>query len=47
MGKVDLSPNTMTKLCGDELVVMVVPDKIFIVLHTDYGEIMQYVPEMI
>lgn len=40
----DISPNTMTKLNKDERVALAVLDKICNVLNTDYGDIMQYVP---
>ena len=41
----DLAPNTMTKLRRDEALAMSVLDKICATLHTDYGEIMQYIPD--
>lgn len=40
-----LAPNTMTKLRRDEPVAMTVLDKICETLNTDYGEIMQYMPD--
>ena len=39
-----LAPNTMTKLRRDEPVAMTVLDKICETLNTDYGDIMQYMP---
>ena len=41
----DLAPNTMTKLRRDEPVAMIVLEKICTVLHTDFGDIMTYVPQ--
>lgn len=40
-----LAPNTMTKLRRDEPVAMTVLDKICETLNTDYGDIMQYIPD--
>jgi len=40
-----LAPNTMTKLRRDEPVAMVVLDKICSTLNTDYGDIMQFIPD--
>lgn len=40
----DLAPNTMTKLRRDEPVAMIVLEKICGAIETDFGEIMQYVP---
>ena len=40
-----LAPNTMTKLRRDEPVAMMVLDKICETLNTDYGDIMQYMPD--
>lgn len=40
----DIAPNTMTKLRRDEPVTFAVLDKICKTLHTDYGDIMQYIP---
>jgi len=40
-----LAPNTMTKLRRDEPVAMTVLDKICETLNTDYGDIMQYMPD--
>ena len=39
-----LAPNTMTKLRRDEPVAMTVLDKICETLNTDFGDIMQYMP---
>lgn len=41
----DIAPNTLTKLRRDEPVSFAVLDKICKVLHTDYGDIMQYIEE--
>ncbi len=41
----DLAPNTMTKLRRDEPVAMIVLEKICATLHTDFGDIMSYVPD--
>ena len=41
----DIAPNTMTKLRRDEPVTFAVLDKICKTLHTDYGDIMQYIDE--
>ena len=43
--QVGLAPNTMTKLRRDEPVAMVVLDKICSTLNTDYGDIMQFIPD--
>ena len=40
-----LAPNTMTKLRRDEPVAMTVLEKICETLNTDYGDIMQYMPD--
>lgn len=40
-----LAPNTMTKLRRDELVAMVVLEKICATLDTDFGDIVEYVKE--
>ena len=40
-----LAPNTMTKLRRDEPVAMVVLEKICATLHTDFGDIVQYIPD--
>lgn len=40
-----LAPNTMTKLRRDEPVAMVVLEKICAALDTDFGEIVEYVPD--
>ena len=39
-----LAPNKMTNLRRDEPVAMTVLDKICETLNTDYGDIMQYMP---
>ena len=41
----DIAPNTMTKLRKDEYVAMPILDKICKTLGTDYGDIMEYVPD--
>ena len=43
--KAEIAPNTMTKLGKDEYVAMPILDKICKKLGTDYGEIMEYVPD--
>ena len=43
--QVGLAPNTMTKLRRDEPVAMGVLDKICSTLNTDYGDIMQFIPD--
>ena len=51
MSKADLrkaagiAPNTMTKLRRDEAVNLAILGRICDVLHCDYGDLMQYVPE--
>jgi len=51
MSKADLrkaagiSPNTMTKMRRDEEVALAVLGKICKALHSDYGDIMSYVPD--
>ena len=40
-----LAPNPMTKLRRDEPVAMVVLEKICGTLHTDFCDIVQYVPD--
>lgn len=51
MSKADLrraagiAPNTMTKLNRDEAVTLAVLEKICAAIHTDFGDIMEYVPE--
>ena len=41
----DLAPNTMTKLRRDEPVAMVVLEKICRAIDTDFGDIIQYIPD--
>ena len=41
----DLAPNTMTKLRRDEPVAMAVLEKICGTLDSDFGDIMQYIPD--
>lgn len=43
--KAEIAPNTMTKLNKNEYVAMPILDKICKTLETDYGNIMEYVPE--
>lgn len=43
--KAKIAPNTMTKLVKNEFVSMSILDKICKTLGTDYGEIMEYVPD--
>lgn len=43
--KAEIAPNTMTKLGKNEYVAMPILDKICKTLETDYGNIMEYVPE--
>lgn len=43
--KAEIAPNTMTKLGKNEYVAMPILDKICKKLGTDYGEIMEYVPD--
>lgn len=51
MSKVDLrkqakiAPNTMTKLRKNEYVAMSILNRICKTLGTDYGEIMEYIPD--
>ena len=40
-----IAPNTMTKLNRDEAVTLAVLEKICAAIHTDFGDIMEYVPE--
>ena len=40
-----IEPNTMTKLVKKEFVSMSILDKICKTLGTDYGDIMEYLPE--
>ena len=41
----DISPNTMTKFHKEELVSMDVLCRICSILHTDFGDIVEYIPE--
>ena len=41
----EIAPNTMTKLRKNEYVAMPILDRICKTLGTDYGEIMEYVPD--
>lgn len=41
----EIAPNTMTKLGKNEYVAMSILDKICKTLGTDYGDIMEYIPE--
>lgn len=41
----EIAPNTMTKLRKNEYVAMTILDRICATLGTDFGEIMEYVPE--
>ena len=43
--KAEIAPNTMTKLVKNEFVSMSILDKICKTLGTDYGDIMEYMPE--
>ena len=43
--KAEIAPNTMTKLSRNEYVAMPILDKLCKTLGTDYGDIMEYVPE--
>lgn len=43
--KAEIAPNTMTKLSRCEYVAMSILDKICKTLGTDYGDIMEYIPE--
>lgn len=43
--KAEIAPNTMTKLGKNEYVAMPILDKICKTLGTDYGDIMEYIPE--
>ena len=43
--KAQIAPNTMTKLVKNEFVSMSILDKICKTLGTDYGDIMEYMPE--
>ena len=43
--KAKIAPNTMTKLVKNEFVSMSILDKICKTLGTDYGDIMEYMPE--
>ena len=51
MSKADLrraagiAPNTMTKLNRDEAVTLAMLEKNCAAIHTDFGDIMEYVPE--
>lgn len=42
----DIAPNTMTKLRRNEYVAMPILSKICKTLNTDYGDIMEYVPDV-
>jgi DNA-binding Xre family transcriptional regulator len=42
----DLSPNTMTKLRRDEFVAMIVLEKICGAIDADFGDIIQYIPDI-
>lgn len=41
----EIAPNTMTKLRKNEYVAMTILDRICKTLGTDFGEIMEYIPE--
>lgn len=41
----EIAPNTMTKLRKNEYVAMSILDRICKTLGTDYGEIMEYIPD--
>lgn len=41
----EIAPNTMTKLRKNEYVAMPILDRICKTLGTDYGEIMEYIPD--
>ena len=41
----EIASNTMTKLRKNEYVAMTILDRICATLGTDFGEIMEYVPE--
>ncbi len=43
--KAEIAPNTMTKLSKNKYVAMPILDKICRTLGTDYGDIMEYIPE--
>ena len=43
--KAQIAPNTMTNLVKNEFVSMSILDKICKTLGTDYGDIMEYMPE--
>ena len=43
--KAEIAPNTMTKLCRDEEVSLTILSKICKTLNTDFGDIVEYVPD--
>ena len=43
----NIAPNTMTRIKKDQEVTMLVLEKIFDVLNTDFGDIIEYYPEEI
>ena len=43
--KAEIAPNTMTKLRRDEEVSLTILSKICKTLHTDFGDIVEYVPD--
>lgn len=45
--KAQIAPNTMTKLVKNEFVSMSILDKICKTLGTDYGDIMEYMPDYV
>lgn len=42
----DIAPNTMTKLRRDEAVNLAILDRVCQVLDCDFGDILEYVPEI-
>jgi DNA-binding Xre family transcriptional regulator len=44
--KAGIAPNTMTKLRREESVTFVILDRICVTLNVDYGDIIEYKPEV-
>ena len=40
-----IAPNTMTKMNRDEAVTLAVLEKVCAVVHTDFGDIIEFIPE--
>lgn len=41
----DIAPNTITKMNRDEAVTLAVLEKVCAVVHADFGDIIEFIPE--